>query len=124
MDVGPVLESVREHYCSLHGGNITINCQCATGNTVIANELLYDVFSNLVGNAIKHSNGWPVIDIGVGTVRENGIESCRITVEDNGPGIPDDLKTRIFNELCSSESQRQRHQAVPVTLRRLQRRVR
>ena len=97
MDVGQVLESVREHYCSLHGGNITINCQCATGNTVIANELLYDVFSNLVGNAIKHSNGRPVIDIGVGTVRENGIESCRITVEDNGPGIPDDLKTRIFN---------------------------
>ncbi|MGA9141812.1 MAG: PAS domain S-box protein [Methanocella sp.] len=97
MDVGDVLERVREHYSNLHGENIVINCPYTTGYTVIANELLYDVFSNLVGNAIKHSNGRPAIDISVERVRENDVECCRITVEDNGPGIPDDLKVRIFN---------------------------
>jgi signal transduction histidine kinase len=97
MDVREVLEQVREHYCNLHGENIVINCPNTAGHTVIANELLYDVFSNLVGNAIKHSAGRPVIDIGIESIRENGIESCRVTVGDNGPGIPDDLKARIFN---------------------------
>jgi PAS domain S-box-containing protein len=96
-DLGQVLASVRDHYDHLHSKNITIICPPVTGHTVMANELLYDVFANLVGNAIKHSNGHPVIKVSMETVIEDGNELYRVAVEDNGPGIADDLKVRIFN---------------------------
>jgi PAS domain S-box-containing protein len=97
IDLGQVLASVRDHYDHLHGGNITIVCPPVTGCFVMANELLYDVFANLVGNAIKHASGRPVISVSVEKVFEGDRRLCRVAVEDNGPGIPDDLKFRIFN---------------------------
>jgi signal transduction histidine kinase len=96
-DLGLVLASVRDHYDQLHGKNITIVCPSANGYTVMANELLYDVFANLVGNAIKHSGGRPVINVSVEKAFDDGKELYQVAVEDNGPGIADDLKVRIFN---------------------------
>jgi signal transduction histidine kinase len=67
---------------------------------VIANRLLHDVFSNLVGNAIKHSNGNGIdINIKLENAIENGKNCQRVLVEDNGPGIPDDMKDSVFNRL-------------------------
>jgi signal transduction histidine kinase len=67
---------------------------------VRANELLYDVFRNLVGNAIKHSYRPGIdIDIRLETVSEDGKKYYKVMVEDNGPGIPDDMKDKVFNRL-------------------------
>ncbi len=67
---------------------------------VMANKLLHDVFSNLVGNAIKHSNGNNIdVNIKLENAVENGVNYFRVSVEDNGPGIPDELKDTIFNRL-------------------------
>lgn len=92
MDIGQVLGDVQYHYSHLHGRNVSINYVPVIGYVVRANELLYDVFSNLVGNAIKHSNGHPVINIKVEQVQENDIVYYKVSIEDNGPGVPDDLK--------------------------------
>jgi signal transduction histidine kinase len=97
MDVGQVLSDVQHHYSNMHGRNITLSYTSVTGYMVMANELLYDVFSNLVGNAIKHSNGNPVINIELKKVNENNRDYYKIAVEDNGPGIPDNMKAMIFN---------------------------
>jgi PAS domain S-box-containing protein len=97
MDIGQKLSDVQYHYSHLHGGNVSINYIPVIGYMVMANELLYDLFSNLVGNAIKHSNGHPVINIKVEQIQENNTDYHKISIEDNGPGIPDDLKTMIFN---------------------------
>ncbi len=67
---------------------------------VMANKLLRDVFSNLVGNAIKHSkvNGIN-INLKLENASENGKNYYKVSVEDDGPGIPDDLKDKVFNRL-------------------------
>jgi len=60
--------------------------------TVLADDLIDEIFSNLIGNAVKF--GGPDAGITI-SVREEG-EAVSVTVADNGPGIPDDLKPRIF----------------------------
>lgn len=66
---------------------------------VEANSLLGDVFSNLITNAIKHSDDEkPLnIDIRVEPAIENGRKYYRCTVEDNGQGIPDVVKIKLFS---------------------------
>ena len=58
---------------------------------VIADELLENVFSNIIENAIVHS-GCKKIEI---KNREEGDEMV-ITISDDGNGIPDELAERIF----------------------------
>ncbi len=97
IDIVEILTSVKDQYLSVPGRDVTINlnmkCRCA----VIANDLLRDVFSNLVGNAIKHSTGPLTINIDMTCTGEDVPRFCKVAVEDNGPGIPDDLKALIFD---------------------------
>jgi signal transduction histidine kinase len=97
MDIGQVLKDVQYHYSHLHERNVSISYIPVIGYVVSANELLYDLFSNLIGNSIKHSNGNPVINIKVEQLQENNIDYFKVSIDDNGPGIPDDLKPLIFN---------------------------
>jgi signal transduction histidine kinase len=62
----------------------------------MANELLRDVFSNLVGNAIKHSTGPLAINIDLTCTPESNEHFCQVAIEDNGPGIPDTMKEQIM----------------------------
>ncbi len=64
---------------------------------VMANALLKDAFLNILGNAIKHNTRPPVIDVCVKKVAGGGKDLCLVTIEDNGPGIPDEMKRRLFN---------------------------
>lgn len=60
---------------------------------VAANALLSTVFRNLISNAIKHNDkSTPKVSISV-TERA---ETVRITVSDNGPGIPEDREATLF----------------------------
>lgn len=54
------------------------------------------LFQNLIGNALKfhHTARIPKIDIGI---QDINTESFTITIKDNGIGIPQDSKLRIFN---------------------------
>ena len=96
IDVGEVLADVKKQYSSVPGRNILISYERKCSCRVLANELLKDVFSNIVGNAIKHSHGDIEIGISLQATEEQGTPFCRATVEDTGPGIPDELKRRIF----------------------------
>ena len=104
IDAGKVIEETLKKYSAIRGRDITIRYTPVSGCYVMANELLADIFSNLVGNAIKHSTGTLSIDIGLERVSDHDREYCRITVEDNGPGMPDDLKKKLFDRLCLSNA--------------------
>jgi PAS domain S-box-containing protein len=75
----------------------TIEFQADTppGTSVRANTMLASVFRNLINNAIQHNDSAdPRVEIR-SSVRD---ESVRVTVADNGPGIPDDEKTALFSK--------------------------
>lgn len=64
---------------------------------VTGTALLPDLFTNLIDNAIKHSGGKVSIVITVRPHYHQGVEYVRVDVADNGPGIPDQLKERLFS---------------------------
>jgi len=98
ININDILPEIIKRYTQVTGRNITINVQSPKICPVKANDLIKDVFSNLVGNSVKHSD--PIrplmIDINIKRIKEKGKEYFLCTVEDNGPGIPDWVKDRVF----------------------------
>ncbi len=94
IDIREMLCKIAREYSSVPGRDITINYKPALEYRVKANELLEDVFANIVSNSIRHSEGPLTIDIRITHEHETGY--YRISFEDNGPGIPDNLKEKIF----------------------------
>jgi len=60
---------------------------------VFADDTLYSVFNNLISNSINHGKA-SQIDITISS--EN--DTCKIKLMDNGAGIPDSIKEKIFEE--------------------------
>lgn len=71
-----------------------------TDTVVIADDLLGEVFANLIGNSLKHGGNGTEIRI---AVTEHG-EGVEVSVEDTGPGIQDDLKDAIFERFRRGKS--------------------
>lgn len=97
VDVCTVLAGVHEEYASTPGKMLTLNLNCHTHCLVRADDLLRDVFANLVGNAVKHTGDRAHVVISLDRVGEDGLDYCRVLVEDDGPGIPDKFKKTLFN---------------------------
>lgn len=74
--------------------NVQVNLDCPVAvSPVLADELIFDLFSNLLNNAVKYSSGDSAeIDV---TLIE-GYSACTVRIEDKGRGIPDSNKDRIF----------------------------
>jgi len=98
MDLSRILEdeiaTVRASY-----DDVTIRASVPENVYVLGDEMLAEVFGNLLGNAVQH-NDKPRprirVDMGVGS----GTVITRIA--DNGPGIDDDRKTEVFERGESS----------------------
>jgi PAS domain S-box-containing protein len=94
------LENTIEEAVSLFPGpldaEIVKDCQ---GLTVLADSLLRQIFYNLIDNSLKHGKSVSQIRIFCEKIEE---EKLGIVYEDNGEGIPADLKPRLFNEGCTS----------------------
>ncbi len=78
----------------LEAGSIRLVLPEAPSQIACVRTQLYQVFSNLIGNAIDHMGGpaEPRIEV---DVREQG-DACVIRVRDNGVGIPAADQGRIF----------------------------
>ena len=70
---------------------------------VFADDLLPEVFTNLIGNAVKH--GGPGVEVTV-AVEERDDEAIIVTVADTGPGVDDNAKTTIFFRFEQENSRR------------------
>jgi PAS domain S-box-containing protein len=86
--VRDVIERVVENRA---GQNVLINV--SGEGTAMADEALSSVIDNLVGNAIMHGRSG-IVDIDI----KNEEGQCMIRVADEGVGIPDEVKARIFDE--------------------------
>jgi PAS domain S-box-containing protein len=97
VDAGQILTEVQREFGETPGKTVKLNTHGNDRCPVRANELLYDVFSNLVANAIKHTGKSTAIAIDLERVEKEGKAFFRIAVEDDGPGISDHQKVVIFN---------------------------
>jgi len=80
------LRSVIEE--SAKGYDVEVNVE---GNAVVyANDSIYSVFENLIGNSVKHG-GASRIDVKIETS-----DMVYVTYKDNGAGIPENVKDKVF----------------------------
>lgn len=80
-----------------NGRKITLNYTPRKGLIIMGTALMREVFCNLINNAVKHSPGDVVVDIRVDEDMRGDKKFYEVSVADNGPGIPDDVKSRLFN---------------------------
>jgi PAS domain S-box-containing protein len=73
--------------------NMTLADHSGSGFSASFNPMMKDVFANLISNAIKYSPSGTRIDIGA----ETRGESWTFSVSDQGGGVPDEHKQKIFN---------------------------
>ena len=86
-DLKKVVESIAKEYEVKI--NISGNCR------ILADEAIYSVIDNILMNAVIHGKATQ-IDV---TMEENG--ACKIKIADNGKGISDEIKGKIFDEKFS-----------------------
>ncbi|CAJ35658.1 PAS domain-containing sensor histidine kinase [Methanocella arvoryzae] len=98
LDLCRMISEVLPIYSHIPGRNIAINFVPGHDCMVLANELISQVFSNILDNAVKHSppDRDLTIDIRVEHTKVKDQAYSMAIIEDNGPGIPDELKARLF----------------------------
>jgi signal transduction histidine kinase len=94
-----MLEEIKGEYEHPPGREVTIMLEDREGCSRKVSKLLRDAFGNIVSNAIRHSSGPLVIGINLTKQSYDGHEHCRVSIEDNGPGIPDDMKEKVFDRM-------------------------
>lgn len=99
VDLKGLLAKLKGDYDGANGRDVAIRLEGRDDCRVMANGLIHDVFSNLIGNSIKHSDNDKHLDINIRVDRhtDGGQDFCRVAIEDNGPGIPDGVKGRLFH---------------------------
>ncbi|MFX1280303.1 MAG: sensor histidine kinase [Promethearchaeota archaeon] len=67
---------------------------------VNANELLLDVFENILMNAVKYNDKSSIkISIDIANIKQNDLKYLKIEFKDNGIGIPDEMKDAVFKSV-------------------------
>ncbi len=78
--------------------NIMINTQ-SESFVVQANDLLLDVFGNILNNAVKHNTNLKAdLTIKISKILENDNSYIKMEFIDNGMGISDEYKKKIFQK--------------------------
>ncbi len=79
-----------------------LKMECPENECIVkAGPLLSNVFSNLIENAVKHSDG---SKLGVNVKTNKNKVIC--TFEDDGKGIPDEDKTNVFEKGYTTDEER------------------
>ncbi len=75
---------------------------------ILANELLETVIYNILNNAIKH-NDKKVVEINITHMYSKFTKFYRFEFHDNGPGVNDEYKEKIFNRMERAETDKRVH---------------
>ncbi|MDD1715907.1 MAG: ATP-binding protein, partial [Methanolinea sp.] len=68
---------------------------------VYGDDLIGEIFTNLIGNSVRYGGPGVQVEIAVSPVR---IGEVSVSIADTGPGIPDELKRVIFQRFSQIES--------------------
>jgi len=104
-DISRTIAHAVGRYTNVPGKSVLIDYKPVASSMTMADSLITDAFTNLIDNSIRHTPGDQVrITIAQSTVKLEGKSYHRITIEDNGPGIPDEYKRRIFERSITIDS--------------------
>jgi signal transduction histidine kinase len=95
-DLNTLLEACIRDTPRPQGKKVVINYVPKPGLLVRGNPLLKEAFCNIIGNAIKYSGDEVTIDIKVDRIDRAAGQVYEVVIEDNGHGIPDDVKPKLF----------------------------
>jgi PAS domain S-box-containing protein len=96
VDISGVLRSLlEERKMLLKERGVQVNVDDDLGVTAMDPTHAYQVFSSLIGNAIKHNDSENP-EIHISRLGETGPGMLRYMVRDNGPGIPEGAEEDIF----------------------------
>ncbi len=96
IDLGLTIEDVIDEQLDRPDNRARIEHRPQLRRFVFATDLLRDVFFNLIGNAAKHADRPVTIDIALFRAFEGGREFHKVVIEDDGPGIEDEVKSKVF----------------------------
>jgi PAS domain S-box-containing protein len=103
-NLGEMLDWAIKRYSGLPGRDVSVSYEPVHDCYVMANVLLKEIFNNLIDNAVNHCDDPVRIGVSVAPAELDGRRYYRVVVEDNGRGIPDNLKSRIFSRLERGET--------------------
>jgi PAS domain S-box-containing protein len=98
------LREIIPRYSDVPGREVRISLDAGCDCTVMANDLLDDVFANIIHNAIKHSTGPLTIEVHLSTAKIGDQKYALVAIEDDGPGIPDERKSQLFTRSGNSHA--------------------
>jgi PAS domain S-box-containing protein len=98
-DLNQILRELEARSFHSDDRDVTVIIQHVPGVIVEANELIKDIFVNLIENAVKHSDEEKplTVNVKVEPVNENGRKYYLCVVDDDGPGISDEFKGKLFH---------------------------
>ncbi|WP_386021892.1 CHASE domain-containing protein [Thiorhodococcus fuscus] len=89
-----------EGYARQHQMTLSGSFELTRAPVLADDNRLLQVFANLISNAVKYSPPGGEVKIGL---RRQG-DGFRVSVQDQGPGIPEDFKGRIFERFAQADS--------------------
>jgi signal transduction histidine kinase len=104
VDLGDVLRTAVELYASTaeeKGQSIVEKIEgglTARGDR----ELLLQLFANVLENAVRHCPNGALIEVGA----RKAVDGTVVSICDNGPGIPEDMKAKVFQRFFRLEPSR------------------
>ena len=104
VEVGAVVRSVLdEREADIEDGGVSVKLDDNLGRVTVNYVHVYQLFSNLIGNAIQHNtNNSPVVEVSY--LGEDGEGGHRYRVRDNGAGVPRGILEKIFTPFYKWES--------------------
>jgi PAS domain S-box-containing protein len=89
-----------EMYAQRFNVRVELNAQASDVKVSVDEDRLVQVLSNLLSNAVKFSPSGGVVGVGA---QVNG-DRVRLQVVDQGPGIPEEFRSRIFDKFSQADS--------------------
>jgi signal transduction histidine kinase len=87
-----------------HDKQIQFSSDLAEAIVSSHSDLLKKAFENVIRNAVQYSPTGSVVDVSI----TNKADSCLITINDSGPGIPEPDLQRVFEPFYRVDTARQR----------------
>lgn len=105
VDLKPLVENLLGTYAASHGNLKVDHAGLMEGITILADpRQIEQVFTNLIKNAVDAMHGEGEITVVSNLVKKGNVSYCRVQLHDNGPGIPEDLRARVFHPYVTSKA--------------------